>query len=88
MLFKGPVDPYGSSGFGSSSSDPAAGSGSYDKNRKYFERVSIKRDQINNVGNLIVFPVCPYDTDDKIMIVGGLNIGLLAGKSHIFSAER
>ena len=50
-------DIYDSSG--ASSSDPAAGSGSYDKNRKYCERVYIKRDQINNVGNLIVFPLCP-----------------------------
>ena len=83
-------DIYDSSGV--SSSDPAASSGvssgGYDKNRKYCERVHIKRDQINNVGNLIAFPLCPFDRDDKILIAGGLNIGLLTGKSHIFSAEK
>jgi hypothetical protein len=70
--------------YGSSSSDPEAGSGSYDKCRKYFERIYIKRDHINNVGNLICFPL----DSSNIIIVGGLNIGLLGGKSHVFKSEK
>jgi hypothetical protein len=70
--------------YDSSSSDPGAGSGSYDKKRKLFERIHIKRDHINNVGNLICFPL----NDTQILIVGGLNIGLLGGKSHIFNADK
>ena len=70
--------------YDSSSSDPGAGSGSYDKCRKYFERIHIKRDHINNVGNLICFPL----NEKQILIVGGLNIGLLGGKSHILNANR
>ena len=57
---------------------------------KYFERIYIKRDYINNVGNLICFPMLPdpeTGIENKILIVGGLNIGLLSSKSHIFDAK-
>lgn len=57
---------------------------------KYFERIYIKRDYINNVGNLICFPMLPdplTGIENKILIVGGLNIGLLSSKSHIYNAK-
>lgn len=56
---------------------------------KYFERIHIKRDNINNVGNLICFPLLPgveTGIEDKILVVGGLNIGLLSSKSHVYDA--
>ena len=72
----------------SSSSEPE---GKAFKQYKYFERIHIKRDNINNVGNLICFPMlpdCASAIEDKILIVGGLNIGLLSSKSHIYDASR
>ena len=57
--------------------------------RKYFSRIYVKRDNVNNVGNLICFPMLPKDgKDNRILIVGGLNICLLSGKSHIFNSEK
>ena len=55
---------------------------------KYFERIHIKRDYINNVGNLICFPIpsTVSGLEDKILVVGGLNIGLLSSKSHVYDA--
>jgi hypothetical protein len=41
---------------------------------------------VNSVGNLICFPL-PCENEDKILIVGGLNIGLLSSKSHIFDTK-
>lgn len=66
------------------SSNSDTGAHSYKNYKQYFERIFIKRDNVNNVGNLICFPL---DTD-RIMIVGGLNIGLLSGKSHVFDAKQ
>ena len=48
-------DPYDSSPYDSSSSDFE--SINPNKNRKLFERIYVKRDNVNNVGNLICFPI-------------------------------
>lgn len=61
------------------------------KKIRFFERIYIKRDNINNVGNLICFPLPaahPNEPEKKILIVGGLNIGLLSGKSHVYDDEK
>ena len=71
-----------SSGIGSS--DPEMSS-MHHNCKRYFQRIFIKRDYINNVGNLICFPLMD---NNQILIVGGLNIGLLAGKSHIYNTEK
>lgn len=62
------------------------------KKIRFFERIYIKRDNINNVGNLICFPLrsdgTTCETETQILIVGGLNIGLLSGKCHVYDEER
>jgi hypothetical protein len=49
-------DPYDSI-YDSSSSDP--GSINPHKSLRFCERIYVKRDNVNNVGNLICFPMCP-----------------------------
>mmetsp|Transcript_39537 Transcript_39537/g.60380 ORF Transcript_39537/g.60380 Transcript_39537/m.60380 type:complete len:151 (+) Transcript_39537:1063-1515(+) len=73
----------------SSSSDYDSSTLFYNRKR-YFQRIHVKRDNVNNVGNLICFPLRPRDGEREtdILIVGGLNFGLLSGKSHIFSSKR
>ena len=59
--------------------------------RRYFQRIFIKRDNINNVGELICFPMPPLGgggMDSQILIAGGLNVGMLSGKSHVYDCDK
>mmetsp|Transcript_5568 Transcript_5568/g.9556 ORF Transcript_5568/g.9556 Transcript_5568/m.9556 type:complete len:320 (-) Transcript_5568:157-1116(-) len=73
----------------SSSSDYE--SAAHPKNtRRYFQRIHIKRDNVNNVGDLVCFPLYfkgPGQMENQILIAGGLNLGLLSSKSHVYHAD-
>lgn len=51
----------------------------------------MNRDNINNVGNLICFPLInplfPYNDSNEILITGGLFIGVMDVKSHVYNTD-
>lgn len=49
----------------------------------------LKRGNINNVGNLICFPLLSSSCEEtgEILITGGLFVGLTDVKSHIYNVE-
>eukprot|EP00347_Sterkiella_histriomuscorum_P007939 403346987 len=72
------------------------------KERPYFIQININRNHLNNVGNLICFPLQknynnyvnqdspnPYHVEDsnEILITGGLFIGIIDVKAHVYNIE-
>ena len=83
-------DTQSSGGVGYGSSDPYTSGGKGHQLKKFFQRIHVKRDNINNVGNLICFPLLPLpgQEQNQIAVVGGLNIIPISGKSHVYHTER
>ena len=60
--------------------------------RPMFKLIKLKRDHINNVGNLICFPILKnglrgLEDSEEILITGGLFVGIIDVKSHVFNTE-
>ncbi|CDW88120.1 kelch motif family protein [Stylonychia lemnae] len=68
--------------------------------RPYFTQIHLYRDHINNVGNLICFPLlirntspiqetnhCRVEDSSQILITGGLFVGIIDVKSHVYNTE-
>lgn len=59
--------------------------------RPIFRQIHLQRDNINNVGNLICFPLYDLSTrkesQDEILITGGLFVGIIDVKGHVFNTQ-
>ena len=64
---------------------------SHNRKEYSFRQIYLNRDNINNVGNLICFPLIdpyyPYRETNEILITGGLFIGIMDVKSHIYNID-
>ena len=53
--------------------------------------INLKRGNINNVGNLVCFPLLNSNDESEsgeILITGGLFVGLTDVKSHVFNVAK
>lgn len=88
------ADAYSSDGVDYYSGHSSSGGFGYKKVR-YFQRIQIKRDPVNHVGNLVCFSLGMYAQQDselqnQILIAGGINSGQVSasGKSHYYQADK
>lgn len=87
------ADSYSSDGIDYYSGHSSSGGFGFKKVR-YFQRIQIKRDNVNHVGNLVCFPLTgglgqrDSDSENQILISGGVNPGLFYGKSHVYQADK
>lgn len=87
-------DSYSSDGVDYYSGHSSSGGFGYKKVR-YFQRIQIKRDNVNHVANLVCFSLEKsamglrhVEGENQILIAGGVCPGLFYGKSHVYQADK